>query len=103
MKFTADKMRIEQKGAASVWMHSHCGSSVSNAEAQLSVGITFRILPTFATGRSKSPKPLIFCGGRWLGRHHSAGCHSDLATSAAVTLGGGWAGKLIFNRWSRMA
>ena len=59
--------------------------------------------PTFATGRSKSPKSLIFCGGWWLGRHHSAGCHSYFATSAAVTLGGGWAGKLIFKRWSRMA
>jgi ureidoacrylate peracid hydrolase len=79
-----------------------CVSSTVRGGVELNYHMTV-INPTFATGRSKSPKPLIFCGGRWLGRHHSAGCHSDLATSAAVTLGGGWAGKLIFNRWSRMA
>ena len=61
------------------------------------------ITPTFATGRTKSLKPLIFCGRWWLGRHHSAGCQSYFVTSVAVTLGGGCAGKLMFNRWSRMA
>ena len=73
------------------------------AETGAAPEISSAASPTFATGRTKSLKPLIFCGRWWLGRHHSAGGHSYFATSAAVILGGGWAGKLIFNRWSRMA
>jgi hypothetical protein len=62
-----------------------------------------QLSPTFATRALELPKGLIFRGWRGQGRHHSAACHDDAGTSAAITLGGGWSGKTIFKLWSRMA
>src|SRR5580698_8325608 len=60
--------------------------------------------PSFATRAPESSKRLVFCCRRCEGRHHSAGGHADRGTSApSSTLGGGWAGRVIFSRWSRMA
>jgi hypothetical protein len=62
-----------------------------------------RFSPTFATRRQGSTTALIFHGRYGEGRHHSTCDHTDNGTSAGSTLGGDWAGRLIFNRWSRMA
>ena len=59
--------------------------------------------PTFATRPSKSSRALIFHGGWFEGRHHNSAGHTGNGTCAAITLGGGWAGKLNFKHWSRMA
>jgi hypothetical protein len=48
-------------------------------------------------------KWLIFRSERSQGRHHKVAGHTDYGTWAAITRGGGWAGKLNFRRWSRMA
>jgi hypothetical protein len=59
--------------------------------------------PTFATRRPGSSNALIFCGEAWEGRHHSARGQTDDGTSGTSILGGDWAGRVIFSRWSRMA
>jgi hypothetical protein len=62
-----------------------------------------KLSPTFATRGRESSKWLIFRGCRCQGRHHRAIGHAGPGTSTAVILGGGWSGKLIFSRCSRMA
>jgi hypothetical protein len=59
--------------------------------------------PTFATRRANSSRALIFHGGYREGRHHGARGHTDDGTSGTSTLGGDWAGRLIFSCWSRTA
>ena len=59
--------------------------------------------PTFATRRANSSRALIFHGGYREGRHHGARGHTDDGTSRTSTLGGDWAGRLIFSCWSRTA
>ena len=87
MKFTADKMCIEQKGAASVWMHSHCGSSVANAEAQLSVGITFGVrlcIPLLRIQRpSRWTRQASVSGGDIARRARVCGCFASMLADDA--------------------
>ena len=59
--------------------------------------------PTFAARGPELCKWLIFRSERSQGRHHKVAGHTDYGTWAAITRGGGWAGKLNFRRWSRMA
>ena len=59
--------------------------------------------PTFATRRQDASRALILHCVWCQGRHHDARGHTGYGTSAAITLGGGWAGKLILSRWSRTA
>ena len=59
--------------------------------------------PTFATRGSESSKCLIYRVWCAQGRHHNRTRQNDYGISLASTLGGGWSGKAIFKRWSRMA
>ena len=59
--------------------------------------------PAFATGDPESSKWLISRRRARQGRHHKMGGHSAPGTSSEVILGGGCAGKRIFNCRSRSA
>ena len=79
------------------------GKAVRDAK-MLSATMAMRMLARLSQldGQASS-RALIFRGGSGEGRHHSRRGHADYGTSAASTLGGGWAGRLIFSRWSRRA
>ena len=54
--------------------------------------------PSFATRAEESPRQAVYCGSVLQGRHHKGRGHCDIGVPSDMILGGGWAGRPIFNR-----
>ena len=96
--------QVSSQGGAQTDNQATSGLTASNViRASLFGSPLAASSPTFATGVTESSKRLIVHWRRFQGRHHSGSCHVGGRTLLAITLGGGWSGRLIFKRWSRMA